>query len=144
MFSAPHQCREPGCAQASARGSPYCEKHVTNNSRNKQDTWRKSNDPVRKLYAAVRWLNFRDVLIRQQQSCQRLWDGVRCQNKPTLVHHLRSPKERPDLFIVPSNCIALCAHCHPPDQGTPTWREGIEYVATVFRLMIFGSISGGG
>jgi hypothetical protein len=93
------------------------------------------------MYASTRWLTFRDVLIRQQGFCQRLWDGVRCQNTPTLVHHLRSPKERPDLFVVPSNCVALCEHCHPTTEGTPTWRTGVDYVPTVFRLMILGSAS---
>ncbi len=137
MFSAPRSCREPGCGQASARGSVYCEKHIRDNQRNRTDAWRKASDPIRKMYASVRWLNFRAMLIRQQQSCQRLWDGVRCRNKPALVHHLRSPKERADLFVVPSNCVALCEHCHPTTEGTPTWREGIEYAPTVFRLMSF-------
>lgn len=135
MFSAPRECREPRCAQPSVRGSVYCEAHIKDNTRARKDAWRKANDPVRKLYQCVRWFTFRGAMLQNNPVCQRLWEGEQCRHPATLVHHLRSPKERPDLFIVPSNCVALCEHCHPTTEGTPTWREGVDYVPTRFRIM---------
>jgi hypothetical protein len=56
--------------------------------------------------------------------------GEQCHNPATICHHLISPKQRPDLFLVPSNLVCLCAQDHPDAEGTPDWVVGIDYVAT--------------
>jgi hypothetical protein len=70
--------------------------------------------------------------------CQRIQkNGEQCHEPAKIVHHLWSPRQRPDLFIVPSNVVCLCANDHPTDEGTPAWREGVDYVRTEFVLPSF-------
>jgi len=90
------------------------------------------------MYQRAPWPKFRATLLGQNVLCQKLdRGGAQCRNVSTLVHHLISPRVRPDLFVDPGNCVALCAHCHPPDEGTPHWRPGVDFVLTQFRLPSF-------
>ena len=49
--------------------------------------------------------------------CQRVINGERCHDFATVVHHVLSPRDRPDLFIDESNCRAVCVPHHPTGQG---------------------------
>ena len=67
--------------------------------------------------------------------CQKITDGVRCQNLAAISHHLISPKENRELFLSPSNVIRLCRDHHPDSPGTPHWKVGVDYVPTIYKLM---------
>jgi 5-methylcytosine-specific restriction endonuclease McrA len=55
--------------------------------------------------------------MRQHPICQRITDGIRCTNIATLLHHRKSPRERPDLFLDEDNVVALCSKCHHKAPG---------------------------
>lgn len=127
MLSAPRACNESGCFQKAVKNG-FCEKHQAPVAR----AVKRIMTEVDGMYKRVRWLNFRRWIMWQNPICQKIERGRQCNNPATLVHHLWSPKVRPDLFIEPTNVICLCSHCHPPDEGTPFWRAGREFVATAF------------
>ncbi|HXZ14067.1 MAG TPA: hypothetical protein VEG64_16900 [Candidatus Sulfotelmatobacter sp.] len=92
-----------------------------------------SDDP---RYTRGAWPKLSRVMRGHNPVCQKIlnvgmYKNEQCHNASTLVHHLVSPKERPDLFLVPSNLVCLCENCHPPTEGTPDWVAGKDYVATV-------------
>ncbi len=130
MLSCPRVCRERGCGQPNQRGSGFCEKHVTSNSYVEEEKFRYKHDAVSQMYSRAPWPTFRKWILARNPICQRLHARVQCHNPATLVHHLVSPRTRPDLFVTAANCVALCVHCHPTDEGTPNWRPGVEYVPT--------------
>jgi hypothetical protein len=81
------------------------------------------------------WISTSKLMRRLNPVCQKivndgLYRNEQCHNPAALVHHLVSPRQDPKLFLVASNLVALCAHCHPPDDGTPWWKVGVDYVAT--------------
>ena len=82
------------------------------------------------MYSRAPWPTFRLWLLSHNPICQRLYAGAQCRNRSVLVHHLLSPRQHPELFVVAANCVALCEHCHPTSEGTPNWRPGVEYVPT--------------
>jgi hypothetical protein len=140
MFRAPVAC--PDCGQPSVRGARYCEKHVQNNAattaRREANTLRNRHDSVGGMYDRQPWPGFQARMIRNNVICQRLNRGVRCRNLSKIVHHLIGPRQRPDLFVDPKNVVCLCRHCHPPDEGTPHWREGVDFVPTVCPSVLVG------
>jgi hypothetical protein len=86
------------------------------------------------MYSRAPWPAFRLLMLGQNPICQRIQrDGKQCRNAATLVHHLLSPRVRPDLFVDPGNVACLCEHCHPTEEGTPHWRSGVDYIPTQFK-----------
>ncbi len=139
MLRCPVAC--PDCGQPSVRGSRFCEAHLVNNSavarRRDYNKERAQNDTVYQMYRKMRWRRFRDWLWRQNVICQLLRGGVQCTNVSKIAHHLVSPRQRPELFVEASNVVMLCPHCHPDSDGTPHWREGVDFVATKFSAPTF-------
>lgn len=124
MFSAPRVCR--ACAQPTVRGSVFCEKHAKEPPESQR-----VRGETDKMYGTVRWFRFRGWLLTQNPMCQKLTKGQPCRNPAHVVHHLISPRVRPDLFIDPPNTVCLCDHCHPGGtEGTPWWRPGVDYTPT--------------
>jgi hypothetical protein len=135
VLRCPTVCNESGCRQPSERGSRWCRKHQSSNSSLEDERWRKKHDAVSQMYNRAPWPRFRETMLAQNPICQRIQkDGSQCRNAATLVHHLISPRVRPDLFVDPANVACLCGHCHPTEEGTPLWRPGTEYVPTKFTL----------
>jgi len=136
-FRLHQECREPGCFKRTNARSGYCEAHETKNSASaarKEYDKRRKEDPVARLYAMAAWQRFRQFFFNRNPICQRIGaDGKQCREVATLIHHLLSPRKRPDLFLDPKNVVALCAHCHPPDEGTPDWVAGRDYVPSVIE-----------
>jgi hypothetical protein len=71
--------------------------------------------------------------LARNSICQKIQrDGQQCRNGASIVHHLISPRARPDLFLDVHNVVALCAACHPGGEcGTPDWVSGRDYVSSV-------------
>jgi len=95
----------------------------------------RADDVTRKMYGKSFWRRrYQPAMLANNPICQRLINGEQCHNPATLVHHLLSPRERPDLFTTPSNTVCLCAGCHPGGmESTPLWRPNVDYVPTVFK-----------
>lgn len=141
-------CAKAGCNNLVERG--YCEKH-------KQA--RTDDDPhLARLYRNKAWngkCGVATAVKLRNPLCQKLFaEGsrlVRCRNASYLVHHRWSPRQRPELVYSVfdekgvSQLIALCADCHPPDEGTPHWREAVDgpippgggefFIRTAFSIM---------
>jgi hypothetical protein len=129
-------CLQNGCPKRTREG--YCPEHKTDNATTEYNHERKK-DPIDRQYGTVRWLNFRRMIITSNWLCQRLKSGLRCDRPSSVVHHLKSPRLYPDLMFVPSNVVALCPRCHPGGEvGTPDWREGKDFVKTIYKLPNFG------
>ncbi len=97
-----------------------------------QDRFRKKNDPVNRLYWLASWFRFKLHCLNRNPICQRIIRGEQCHNPAWVVHHLISPRERPDLFLDATNVVCLCANCHPGgEEGTPEWKEGVDYVPSL-------------
>lgn len=100
----------------------------------------RKDDPVNRMYTSGRygsaWIRLSKIMRGKNPLCQRIIRDTltgqmhQCHNPSTLVHHLQSPRHRPDLFLEPKNLCCLCDSCHVPDDGTPTWRENVEFVPT--------------
>jgi hypothetical protein len=131
-------CRYAGCSALTRHASGYCEEHLGHaaDAERLRNKMRRQNDPIwKEMYNRARWTHFRLWLLRLNPLCQRLHGSVQCTNPARLVHHLISPRVKPDLFIVASNCVCLCGSgCHPNTEGTPDWIAGKDFVRTNFDL----------
>lgn len=90
------------------------------------------------MYGTVCWLGYRLFVLQRRPICQKLIHGVRCRNGATLVHHIISPRTRPDLFTDWDNTLALCADCHTPEASTPHWRRSVDYEYVPFEIPTVG------
>jgi hypothetical protein len=112
-------CREPGCAIRTR--SAYCPAHLNNNEAQRRraalDYERKKDDPVWKKYNCQAWVRFKASFFSCNPICQRLIDGKQCCARATLIHHILSPRVRPDLMYTFGNCRALCAAHHETTEG---------------------------
>ena len=120
------RCRSTGCTELVTE--KYCPKHLHNNPRSakRADEW----------YQGTDWTKFSLWLRMRNAQCQKLINGVRCQKLSQLVHHLVSPRVNMALLLEPTNCVCLCRSCHPITEGSPEWREGVDYVATEFSVSV--------
>jgi len=90
------------------------------------------------MYLHPRWKKFRQWFLRLNPVCQRVIDGVRCERIADTVHHLLSPRQRPDLFIDATNVKAVCrAHHHHGEGAQP----GEVYVESFVSLSLGGIAS---
>lgn len=139
MISAPKACRERLCGKPSvAGGKGFCAEHVSSNSFADARNFQQRHDAVSKRYGREPWPSFRRVMLGQNPICQAIHkDGKQCTAPSKVVHHLWSPRVRPDLFVDPKNVVCVCVNDHPPDEGTPWWRPSVDYVPTEFRLPTF-------
>jgi len=130
-------CRQAGCPNKTRNDDGYCDVHQKDNETAHRERVRRL-DGINRMYHREPWLSFRRRFLSQNWRCQRLHDGEQCENASTLVHHLQSPRGYPQGFLDPHNVVGLCAACHPPDEGTPTWTVGIDFVASVYEPVYIG------
>jgi hypothetical protein len=128
MWRSAKACSIAGCFKPSVQGSPYCEKHTAQPPPGRHAG--RTSDEVDKLYGRAAWRKvFRPWFLGRHPLCQRLIKGERCREMATTIHHLVSPRVRPDLMLTASNCVALCANDHPGGEaGTPLWVAGRDFV----------------
>jgi len=94
---------------------------------------RVANDPTKLLYDRAEWKGPRGTqkaIIRQNPLCQFLSNGVQCNRPSTDVHHLRDPKDFPELMHDPENLCAVCKQHHQGGQRGDT--QGYLYVPTIW------------
>lgn len=69
--------------------------------------------------------------------CQKIENGVQCNAPGTVLHHLVEPQCNAEFFD-PKNVVMLCPGHHPGGaKGTPSWRVGVDYVATRWETPCF-------
>ncbi len=97
-----------------------------------QSRFVKKNDHVNRLYELASWGRFKIHVLNRNPICQRIIRGEQCHAPAKVVHHLISPRQRPDLFLDAKNVVCLCPNCHPGGEaGTPEWKEGVDFVPSV-------------
>lgn len=136
-------CRERGCAERHNDISGYCEKHRANNSflqaRAQRDADRKKDDPVWKLYNSSAWRRLREAFFGYGNViCQRIENGKRCTRPTEILHHIFSPRERPDLFFSPSNIRGVCRQHHDDSDGEK--KENLPRLAEIYAPTIWRDI----
>jgi hypothetical protein len=119
MWRAVRPCAEPNCVKLPPMGKRYCEQHASDNSRMQAERFRKTEDDIWKMYNGSRWERFRQAILGQNPICQRLVDGQQCRHVARVVHHVISPRVRPDLFVEPQNVKCVCFFHHSPNEGEP-------------------------
>jgi 5-methylcytosine-specific restriction protein A len=134
------RCNEPGCLEKTTDRSGYCEAHRRDNqqvrARAAYDSDR-HKDPIARLYNAT-WDKLKAMLrARGNVICQRLENGRQCTRPVEIYHHKVSPRKDVSLMYAPPNVIGLCRQHHPPDEGTPWWVEGVDYVPTEWTTVSF-------
>jgi len=129
-------CRFAGCSNKTRNAGSWCDAHLKNNP-SVDSIRQRRQDPTNKLYKRVAWQRMRQLMLASNPMCTRLINGAVCPNPATLVHHLRSPREAPELFTEATNLVCLCASCHPDDAGTPWWKSGEDYIENEFKVMNF-------
>lgn len=84
-----------------------------------------------KFYQRKPWrMKREEILFRDNHMCQRCLasDILRA---ATMVHHILSYKEHPELALVDSNLISLCNGCHNavhPEKGEKNRKKPIQEV----------------
>jgi|HubBroStandDraft_3_1064219.scaffolds.fasta_scaffold451469_2 hypothetical protein len=74
-------------------------------------------DALRSLYKKTRWLRFAASVKTCNPQCQRTVNGEQCHQASKIVHHLVSPKVRPELFLDWQYVVAICAEHHETSTG---------------------------
>lgn len=116
---------------------PIAGAEDANKRRLENNRFRKTNDPINRLYWLSAWKRFCRMVLNRNPICQRIIKGEQCREAARVIHHLISPRHRPDLFLEPTNVLALCFNCHPGgEEGTPLWREGLDYVKSIISAPI--------
>ena len=130
-------CKQPVCGARTRNANGFCDDHQEKNL-DKDYVRARNSDPTDRLYKLARWYKFRRMILEQNWQCQRIVGIAQCCAAANIVHHLRSPRDYPQGMFDPKNVAALCAGCHPGGvAGTPTWRVGRDYVATIFEMPTF-------
>jgi hypothetical protein len=136
----PRVCRQPGCVERTRDRSGFCQAHATKNyvaDRTRHYDQERKLDLIWKLYNCAAWTRFRASFVPCNPICQRLIDGRQCRHQTEIIHHLISPRQDPSKMYTFSNCVGVCRQCHPPDEGTPDWIAGKDFVATVVPTFHF-------
>jgi 5-methylcytosine-specific restriction enzyme A len=109
-------CAHPCCPALVKSG--MCEKHSKQQSQRQYEA--KRRDEAWMLYQTPRWKTFRLWFLRLNPQCQRVIDGKQCEHIADTVHHLQSPRQRPDLFLDADNVKSVCrAHHHHGEGAGP-------------------------
>jgi hypothetical protein len=112
-------CKNPGCNVKFRGVGWYCPAHKESNLVTQEASRRKTADPIWKRYNCVAWARFKLKFLSENPVCQRLRDGIRCQNRTTTCHHLVSPRKDPSRMYDPTNVVGVCEHCHITTDGEP-------------------------
>jgi hypothetical protein len=112
----------PDCHTRHNNAGTRCNKCQQNNpvkrAAAKREAVRKSA-PVWNLYGE-KWRQCKLALAAAGNvQCQRIINGVRCQQQTEVFHHHVSPKERPDLMYRVENIAGCCRQHHYNEPGTP-------------------------
>lgn len=72
---------------------------------------RRADDPVRRLYATLRWQALRLIILGRDPYCKRCERGGIITPSDT-VNHIEKAKDAPERFFDETNLEGVCAPCH--------------------------------
>jgi len=130
-LAAKKTCNKPCCPDFQIAGSRFCAKHGEQAKQREYDT--KREDQVWMMYQTPHWKHFRAWFLKLNPFCMRVVDGEQCHNVADTVHHLQSPRQRPDLFTDADNVAAVCRTHHHHGEGA---QPGEEYVKADTKLSL--------
>jgi hypothetical protein len=102
-------------------------------------------DPINRQYNTARWHKVSELCRRSNPICQKIVNDAttgesrQCHNPSSLAHHIRSPRCGGAMLDL-KNLLALCANCHPSDEGTPNWVVGKDFVASNYPRWTTGQL----
>jgi hypothetical protein len=128
-YAAARACTHPGCHHLVSNSKP-CPEH-SKEKRRAFDAAR-ANDPTRKLYGTSRWLNFRRWFLANNPICLHLDPDTneQCSDIAVELHHLKSPRDYPELFNDALNVVGLCRRHHHKAPGEST-EQPRKYAAAI-------------
>jgi hypothetical protein len=104
-----------------------CDKHEA--QRKRKESADAASDLVMKWYRTQRWERLKIYMRSLNPLCQRICDnGQRCIYPSAILHHIVSPRERPDLMYDSENLLCVCEDHHPTTAGET---DVTRYVKTV-------------
>ena len=113
-------CQFSGCNDMAESGHIYCEKHLVESQKKRQE-WLKNNNKKKPFENATRSNNYNnaqwralrnEVLKRDNYQCCQCGASAGESGYPLEVHHIISPKGNKELFYDKNNCVTLCKTCH--------------------------------
>lgn len=123
-LAAKRPCAQFGCRELVPHGVKHCTKHSKDNSalnaRRAYDRDRDSQDH-RRIYGLAVWSKLRMMKLRQDPYCELADLCVKRTGRPaaaSVVDHIKSVQERPDLSLDMDNLRSCCKPCH--DKRTAT------------------------
>jgi 5-methylcytosine-specific restriction enzyme A len=120
-------CARPGCPELVTHPAMMCEKHAAQKAQAERDA--RNSDVVMKWYRTQRWERIKIYMRSLNPLCQRICDnGQRCIYPSAILHHIISPRVRPDLMYDAENLICVCEDHHPNTEGE---EDLTRYVKTV-------------
>jgi hypothetical protein len=134
-IASPIACR---CGQLAYGGATTCDECKKKTAQSTAD--RRDDDATRKRYNSAAWRRFRAAILAHNVICQAYVEhpttqlAEQCHAPATEIHHLKSPRTRPDKMFTVSNVVVLCKAHHHKGQGEPDGeRDPKKYVPTRFR-----------
>jgi 5-methylcytosine-specific restriction protein A len=112
-------CQHPGCPEL-VRGGNRCQKHGEQASnetiRQRREYDRQRNrEEHRAIYKSARWIRLRKMKLRESPFCELEDLCVKRTGRPapaTVVDHIESVQEQPDLAYDWDNLRSACKPCH--------------------------------
>ena len=113
-------CQFSGCNEMAVEHHTYCEKHLVESQKKRQE-WLKNNNKKKPFENATRSNNYnnaqwrmlrREVLKRDNYQCCQCGAGAEESGFPLEIHHIIPPRGNKELFYDKNNCVTLCKVCH--------------------------------
>ena len=116
------ECAWPRCTRLTRQR--YCEEHLpivearrVERRANRLKRWidqgaTPSQRDARRVRSSLRWQKYREGVLGAHPWC---WDPLGVHSGPTMatiVHHIKSLSEFPELGFCPENTVPLCENCH--------------------------------
>jgi 5-methylcytosine-specific restriction enzyme A len=99
------KCAELGCYAMVVAPQRYCSTHK------KQSAYKKVTKERLPLYNTAAWKNARLAFLSTHPLCNR------CGAPASIVHHIKSARDHPELRLDPDNFESLCFACHQTETG---------------------------
>jgi hypothetical protein len=123
----PDQCCH-ACRARALPGADHCAQHPPK-AENAKEYDRNPNRTSRFYYTSA-WAQCSQNIRVHNPICAKVDEnGKQCQRKSALVHHIRDPRDAPELKLSWGNLVPLCQECH--DGGARGSIAGERYVHTL-------------
>lgn len=113
-------CTSPGCARYAEKGHRYCQRHLEESQKKRQEWEKENRKPFKNakrnnshFYNTSEWRRLRkEVFETYGNKCFVCGKTKEESGHPLEIHHKIPPLGNYDLFFDVENCIPLCKVCH--------------------------------